>query len=222
MWWKNEKKSFGCNQSNPYKKTQGMASVSTAAFSGESWGEDVLSGAGSAPKGAQVPLPPSSEEVVLLSSTATSETSIKTHTSYRYTATGEVEKVTRRYRVVTLRTRVPPAVRQRRENLIKFGAAAVDSAEENAKLTKDSKEDVFLELPSAGEEREERATREARTAGVRKWRAAARASPFPRKSHPTRLLTHFPPPPHTPPSLTSSTPCRAWARAAFARARTGP
>ena len=199
-----------------------MASASVAAaFSGESWGEDVLSGAGSAPKGAQVPLPPSSEEVVLLSSTATSETSIKTHTSYRYTATGEVEKVTRRYRVVTLRTRVPPAVRQRRENLIKFGAAAVDSAEENAKLTKDSKEDVFLELPSAGEEREERATREARTAGVR-W--------APRRPAPPTLPSRRAPPLPCPPSPHSRThtpshfslPCRAWARAASARARTGP
>ena len=134
-----------------------------------SWGDDALLGGLSTPKvgaaAAAAPLPPPTEEIAIISTTATSETGIKTQITYRYNDKGEVEKVTRKFRVVTVRTRQSEAVRLRREGLLKFGAAL--NAAENATLTKVSPEDIFLELPSAGAEREERATREAFSGGVR-------------------------------------------------------
>jgi hypothetical protein len=146
------------------------AAAAAAVASEGSWGDDALLGGLSTPKpaggsAAAAPLPPPTEEFEPISSTPTSETCIKTQITYRYNDKGEVEKVTRKFRVVTVRTRQPEGVRARREGLLKFGAAL--NAAENATLTKESPEDIFLELPSAGAEREERATREAFSGGVR-------------------------------------------------------
>ena len=131
------------------------------------WGDEATSsvGGGGASSKALAPLPEATEEIELISSTATTETALKTQTVYRYTDKGEVEKVVRKFRTVTMRTRVPAAVRARRNNLAKFGAAK--NLVENETLTKTSAEDIFLELPSAGVEREEQKTREAFSGGVR-------------------------------------------------------
>ena len=165
------------------------AGVAAALSSEGSWGDDLLlsaaragdggagGGAPGASSAAAAPLPPTTEEFEAIPSFGSAETAIKTQITYRYNERGEVEKVTRKFRVVTVRTRQSEAVRQRREGLLKFGAAL--NAAENATLTKTSPEDIFLELPSAGAEREERATREAFSGGVRAAGGRARGAGCP-------------------------------------------
>ena len=176
-----------------------MSDAAAALSSEGSWGDDLLLSAARAGEGgaggasgaaaAAAPLPPTTEEFEAIPSFGSAETAIKTQITYRYNEKGEVEKVTRKFRVVTVRTRQSEAVRLRREGLLKFGAAL--NAAENATLTKVSPEDIFLELPSAGAEREERATREAFSGGVR---GALAGEGLRRRAH--RLS---PPPPPSPP-----------------------
>lgn len=123
------------------------------------------------------PLPPPSEEV---QDGSISSDQIKLLTTFRYNEKGEVEKVVRRIRTVTLSVLKHPALLEREKGIAKFGLAA-----SKKDTTVISNEDIFIDPPGVASEKDGiQILKDAASGGVREkllilflYRNAAPPSP---------------------------------------------